>query len=213
MSSKLSKLTKRPFNPSSDAGWRINSSQTKYDTPWIRVAEYEAVAPTGVPATYGVVVFKNLAVGVLPLDADGMTYLVGQYRFSVGQYSWELPEGGCPVDEDPILSAKRELSEEVQLKANNWLPLFSNVHLSNSVSDERAFAYIAWGLSKCNEHAADDVEQLKIWKMPVGQAVQMVVNGEISDGFSLAILLKADHLWRAGKLPVEVAKAFEAGQV
>lgn len=202
-----------PNPPDLSKGWRIKSSTSKYKTNWMHVAEYEALAPTGVDAVYGLVKFQNLAVGVLPLDEDGMTYLVGQHRFALGQYSWEVPEGGCPYNEKPIIAAKRELSEEVRLKASDWISLFSDLHLSNSVTDERAFGYVACGLSPCEEHVADDVEELAIWQLPVGQAVQMVVNGEISDALSLAILLKADHLWRRGLLPEHVAKAFEAGQI
>lgn len=213
MSSKKSKPTPKPFHPDMNTGWKIKSSETKFDTAWMRVGEYKAIAPTGVDATYGLVGFKNLGVGMLPLDKDGMTYIVGQHRFALGRYSWEVPEGGCPINQNPLDTAKRELSEEVQLQAENWWTLFSNVHLSNSITDERAFGYIAWDLSPCDKHGLDDVEQLKIWKMPVGQAVQMVVNGEITDGLSLAILLKADHLWRTGKLPEGAAKAFSAGQI
>lgn len=209
----MSKLTQKPDDIDFSKGWKIQSSQTKYDTPWMRVGEYKAIAPTGAPATYGLVSFKNLAIGMLPIDEEGMTYLVGQHRFALGQYAWEIPEGGGAMNEDPLNTAKRELSEEVNLKAEFWEALISNVHLSNSVTDERAFGYIAWGLSACDEHELDDVEEIKVWKMPIGQAVQMAVNGEITDALSLVILLKADHLWRQGKLPDGAAQAFQAGQV
>ncbi len=211
MSSSIDKQTKPPEH--SATGWTIKSLRTQYETPWIKVGEYKAIAPTGVDATYGVVSFKNLAVGMLPLEANGITYLVGQHRFSLGQYSWEVPEGGGPLNEEPIHTAKRELSEEINKQAQHWYPLFENLHLSNSVTDERAFGYIASGLSQCHEHMQDDVEDLAIWALPVGQAVQMVVNGQITDALSLAILLKADHLWRTGQLPENIADAFAAGQI
>ncbi|MFC7291703.1 NUDIX domain-containing protein [Hirschia litorea] len=211
MASSKDKQSKPPHYALS--GWKIKSSQTKYENAWIRMGEYKAVAPTGVDATYGLVSFKNLAVGMLALEADGSTYLVGQHRFALGQYSWEVPEGGGPMNEDPILTAKRELSEEIHMQAREWMTLFTNMHLSNSVTDERAFGYIATGLSPCHAHAADDVEALQIWRLPVGQAVQMVVKGQITDALSLAILLKADHLWRTGQLPENIADAFAAGQI
>ena len=193
--------------------WRINSARTVYENPWLRLREYDATAPTGAPASYGLVSFRNLAVGVLPLEPDGTTWLVGQMRFTFGQYSWELPEGGCPVDSDPFDTAERELSEETGMKASGWLPLMENVHLSNSVTDERAFAWLCWDLSPCDAHAADDVEDLALRRVPVGQAVHMAVNGEITDAFSLAMLLKADHLWRTGQLSAQADAAFKAGQV
>ena len=193
--------------------WRIHSARTVFENPWLRLRSYEATAPTGAPAVYGLVNFKNLAVGVLPLEEDGSTWLVGQSRFTTGQYGWELPEGGCPVNTDPFDTAVRELSEETGLKAAHWMPLLMDAHLSNSVTDERGFAWICWGLSPCSAHAADDVEDLALRRVPVGEAVHMAVNGEISDAFSLVILLKADHLWRTGQLPEAATKAFEAGQI
>jgi 8-oxo-dGTP pyrophosphatase MutT (NUDIX family) len=157
--------------------------------------------------------FKNLAIAMLPLFEDGTTILIGQHRFALGQYSWEIPEGGGPMNEDPLITAKRELSEEANLQAESWWPLFDNVHLSNSSTDERSFAFLAWGLSPCDAHKLDDVEDLKVCRVPVGQAVQMVVNGEISDGLALAVLLKADHLWRTKRLPEAAMRAFDNGQI
>ena len=198
---------------SHSGAWRIKSGRTVYETAWVRIREYDAVAPTGAPAHYGMVSFRNLAVGVLPLDTDGSTWLVGQDRFVLGQYSWEVPEGGCPLHESPDDTAKRELAEETRLQARQWWPLFSEMHLSNSTTDERAFAWICWGLSDCEEHKQDDTEKLTLRRLPVGEAVQMAVNGQISDALSVVILLKADHLWRQGKLPEEAALAFAAGQI
>lgn len=194
-------------------GWGIRSAQTVYETPWFRVNEYDAVAPTGKAAMYGLVSFKNLAVGILPLEDDGTTYLVGQHRFTMGRYSWELPEGGGALDDDPILAGKRELIEETGLQAEHWTQILDNMHMSNSTTDERAFAYLAWGLSSCTDLAPDDTEDLTLRRVPVGEAVHMAVRGEITDGFSLVILLKADHLWRTGQLSEEAAKRFSAGQV
>ena len=195
------------------AGWRILSARTVFDTPWICVREYDAKAPTGADARYGLVHFKNHAVGILPIEPDGTTWMVGQSRFTTGRYGWELPEGGAPEMADPFETAVRELSEEAGLKAENWMPVIENLHLSNSVTDERAFAWICWGLSECSEHAPDDVEDLAIERMPLGQAVQMAVNGDVKDAFTLAMLLKADHLWRTGSLPEDLARAFAAGQI
>src|SRR5215510_6254214 len=126
--------------------WTIKSAKTVYRNRWIAVREYETIAPTGADAQYGLVHYNNRALGVLPVDDEGCTLLVGQERFPFGRYSWELPEGGGGFDITPLEGAQRELSEEAGLKAANWLPLVEDVHLSNSVSDEVAYAYLAWDL-------------------------------------------------------------------
>jgi 8-oxo-dGTP pyrophosphatase MutT (NUDIX family) len=138
---------------------------------------------------------------VLPIDEQGRTILVGQQRFVFGRYSWELPEGGGALDQPPLEGAQRELSEEAGLKAAHWAPLFSDVHLSNSVTDERAYAFLAWGLSPDTTWEKDPSEDLAVRHVPFAEAVRMAVSGEIDDAFSLVMLLKADHLARTGALP------------
>ncbi len=186
--------------------WRIKSARTMYNNKWVMVREYHTVAPTGADATYGLVHIHNHALGVLPIDGAGNTILIGQQRFPFGRYSWELPEGGGPRDLSPLEGARRELSEEAGLKAAHWLPLLADVHLSNSITDERAFAFIAWDLAPDHTFAKDSSEELSIRRVPFAEAVEMAVSGEITDGFSLVMLLKADHLLRTGALPPELAK-------
>jgi 8-oxo-dGTP pyrophosphatase MutT (NUDIX family) len=186
--------------------WDIRTGRTVYDNRWINVREYEAIAPTGAPAQYGLVHMKRLALGVLPIDADGNTILVGQERFPFGRWSWELPEGGGSHDDPPVLSAQRELAEECNLKADNWHELFRDVHLSNSVTDETAWAYLAWDLSPDTSLPRDPSEDLEIMRVPFAEALRMAVSGEITDVFSLVMLLKADHLARTGALPAPAAK-------
>jgi 8-oxo-dGTP pyrophosphatase MutT (NUDIX family) len=191
--------------------WRIKSARTVYNNRWIMVREYQTVAPTGADAQYGLVHLHNHAVGVLPVDESGQTILIGQERFCFGRYSWELPEGGGPIDIDPIASAERELSEEAGLKAGHWLPLLEDVHFSNSVTDERAFAFIAWGLVPDATFEKDSSEELSVRRVPFAEAVRMGVSGEITDAFSLVMLLKADHLLRTGALPQELAQLMLRG--
>ncbi len=190
--------------------WRIKSVRTVYTNKWIAVREYQAVAPTGADAVYGLVHPHNLAIGVLPIDAEGHTFLVGQERFTLGRYSWELPEGGGPEHVPPLESARRELGEECGLKADNWLPLFGDVHLGNSLTDERAYAFIAWNLSPEGSFQPDSSEELSLRRVPFADAVKMAVSGEITDGFSLVMLLKADHLLRTGGLPRELSGLIQA---
>lgn len=181
--------------------WTSLASRPIYDNRWISVTEHDVLAPTGKPGIYGLVHYKNLAIGILPIDEEGQTILIGQERFTFGTYSWELPEGGGAIDRAPLESAKRELSEEAGLKAANWLELFGEVQFSNSVSDERAFAFLAWGLSPDQTYQKDDSEELAVRRVPYKEALRMAMSGEILDAFSLVMLLKADHLLRTGALP------------
>jgi 8-oxo-dGTP pyrophosphatase MutT (NUDIX family) len=122
--------------------WQILGEKKIYDNKWIGVTEYDVINPGGGKGIYGKVHFKNTAVGVLVLDEALDTYLVGQFRFTLGAYSWEIPEGGCPINMDPLEGGKRELLEETGLVASEWTELF-RMHLSNSVSDELGITYLA----------------------------------------------------------------------
>lgn len=168
--------------------WQINAEKPVYDNPWINVTEYQITNPSDKPGIYGKVHFKNLAIGVIALDDDMNTYLVGQYRFPLNQYSWEIPEGGGPLDTDPLDSARRELLEETGLKATEWTEL-QRLHLSNSVSDELGILYLARGLQQF-EAEPEETEQLIVRKIPFKQAYEMVCNGEITDSLSVAGILR-----------------------
>lgn len=191
------------------ARWRIKSARTVYSNRWITVREYETVAPTGADALYGLVHMHNLALGVLPIDQDGCTVLVGQQRFPFGRYSWELPEGGGPPYQSPLEGVQRELSEEAGLRAEHWLELISDMHMSNSVTDERAYAFIAWGLSPDDSHVKDSSEELSVRRVPFAEALKMADSGAITDAFTLVMLYKADHLLRTGGLPPELSKLMQ----
>lgn len=139
--------------------WRRLSSRNVYDNAWISLREDQVVRPNGEHGIYGVMHFKNVAVGVLAIE-DEYIYLVGQYRYPLDKYSWEIPEGGCPEGEDLLRAAQRELEEETGLRAAKWEKL-GEAHLSNSVSDERAIWYIATELAQ-GEHRPEGTEQLNI---------------------------------------------------
>jgi 8-oxo-dGTP pyrophosphatase MutT (NUDIX family) len=124
--------------------WRTQSIREVYDNPWIQISHHEVITPGGTDGIYGVVHFKNLAIGVVPLDEAGNTWLVGQYRYTLNEYSWEIPEGGCPLGTDPLESAQRELQEETGIKAKRWTKLL-NLYTSNSVTDEAGMAFLAQG--------------------------------------------------------------------
>lgn len=189
------------------APWVRGAARPIYDNPWISVTEYAATAPTGNPATYGLVSYKNLAVAILPLFDDGTTILVGQHRFPAGDYSWEIPEGGGPLDRDPLESARRELAEETGLQAADWREILQ-AQLSNSVSDERAIGYLATGLSPAEgSHHADETEDLARVRVPFREALDAAVVGELQDVLTVAMLFKAYHMAREGHLAPALARA------
>lgn len=171
-----------------DNPWKITDETVIYDNPWINLTEYQVINPSGNPGIYGKVHYKNYAIGILPLDDDLNIYLVGQYRFALSEYSWELPEGGCPLGTPMLESAKRELLEETGLKAREWTEL-QRMHLSNSVSDELNIIYLARGLEQF-EAEPEDTEQLQIRKVPFEEAYRMVCRNEITDAISVAAILK-----------------------
>ena len=166
--------------------WKTLQINTPYENDWIRLEHHDVIKPNGEPGIYGKVHFKNQAIAILPIDEEGNTYLVGQYRYTIDAYSWELPEGGCQ-QESPLDAAKRELKEETGLLADKWTLLGEN-YLSNSVTDEKASIYLAEGLT-FSESEPEDTEQLQIKKIPIKEAIQMALNGEITDVLSITTLL------------------------
>lgn len=184
--------------------WGVTSQKVVYDNPWITLTEYQAVAPTGRPALYGKVAFKNRAIGVVPLHADGTVTLVGQNRFPHANYSWELPEGGAPLDEDPLDGAKRELAEEVGLEAAYWRPILT-MELSNSITDEFCHGFLAMDLTP-TATAPDETEDLAIARVPFGQALDAAVCGHMPDSLTVALLLRVHHMAVKGELPADLAR-------
>ena len=153
----------------------------------MRVMDDEVINPSGGKNQYGYVHFKNRAVGIIPIDADGNVWLVGQDRYTLNAWSWELPMGGAPLSEDPLDAAKRELKEETGLSANKWTEVM-RLHTTNSITDEEGIVYLAEELT---EGAAEpeETEQLEVRKLPLEDAVDMVRKGEITDAISAAALL------------------------
>jgi 8-oxo-dGTP pyrophosphatase MutT (NUDIX family) len=178
--------------------WTIIDEKTIYDNKWIGVTEYEVLNPSGGKGIYGTVRFKNIAIGILPLDEEGYTWLVGQWRFPLEMYSWEIPEGGGDPMLPPIESARRELKEETGLVATEWT-LIQEMHLSNSVTDERALIFMARGLRQ-EEAMPEETEQLIVRRVSFDEAFEMVERGEITDSMSVAAILKVKLLLTSGAL-------------
>ena len=178
--------------------WKVLGEKKIYENPWIKITEFDVLNPSGGKGIYGKVHFKNVAVGVLPLDDELNTYLVGQFRFTIDQYSWEIPEGGGAFGVDPVESAKRELLEETGLMAEEYTKVVE-MHLSNSVSDEYAVIYLA---RKLSQHTAspEETEQLQVKKVPFEEVYQMVQRGEIMDAMSVAAILKVKLMLADGRI-------------
>ena len=189
--------------------WASRSCEVAFDNPWLALTLHDATAPTGAPARYAAVRYKNLAIGILPLFEDGSLVLVGQHRFPLMDYSWELPEGGAPLDEDPLDGARRELREEAGLEAADWREILA-FQLSNSVTDERGHVYLATGLSAA-DCEPDPTEDLQLARVPFREALDLALRGEIKDMITLAALLRAYHMAREGELDPALARAMLGG--
>jgi 8-oxo-dGTP pyrophosphatase MutT (NUDIX family) len=178
--------------------WTILSEKKIYDNSWIGITEFNVINPNGGKGIYGKVHFKKIAVGMLPLDAQYNTYLVGQYRFPLNEYSWEIPEGGAEPAEDLLNSAKRELLEETGLTANSWKKILT-MHLSNSVSDEYAILYVAQELEQ-HDAMPEETEQLVVKKFPFDEVYKMVEQGLITDSMSVAAIQKVKLMMLDGSI-------------
>jgi 8-oxo-dGTP pyrophosphatase MutT (NUDIX family) len=169
--------------------WQTHSHEVKYDNPWINVTEFKVTTPGGKPGIYGKVHFKNKAIGIVPIDELGNTWLVGQWRYPLNEWSWEIPEGGGPNEKEELASAKRELKEETGLSAERWT-MIQRTHLSNSVSDEEGFIFLAEGLTQGEKELEDTEADMKVWKLPFVDVLKMVVEGKITDSLSVMGILQ-----------------------
>lgn len=182
----------------SENPWETKHISEVYDNPWIVVTHEDVITPGGSEGIYGKVHFKNLAVGVIPLDEENNTWIVGQYRYTLEEYSWEIPEGGAPFNNSALASAKRELEEETGIKAEKWTEVIQ-LTTSNSVTDERAICYVAQNLSY-GISTPEDTEQLKVRKLPFDELVEMTMKGEITDAMSVSTILKVKIMLEQGLL-------------
>ncbi len=186
-------------------GWNSGPPKRVFDNPWFAVDDYEAVAPTGAPSRYHVARFKNRAVGVLALFEDGTVALVGQWRFPFGAYFWEMPEGGVPMNEEPLAGARRELREEAGLLASDWREVL-NLTPSNASTDETCICYLATGLSQTAVEP-DPTESLALARVPFMEALAAATSGRIIDAMTVATLLRVHHMAVTGELPEPLARA------
>ncbi|MBL8002327.1 MAG: NUDIX hydrolase [Flavobacteriales bacterium] len=178
--------------------WKTIREELRYETPWIAVTHHDILDPSGREGIYGVVHFKNLAIGVVPLDNELNTWIVGQYRYPIQAYSWEIPEGGGKRDIPPIESAMRELREEAGIVAGRWTEIL-RMDLSNSASDEHAVLYVAQDLTFF-EPEPDHNEELALRKLPFEELYGMVVRGEVRDSLTVAAVMRVKLMLLEGSL-------------
>ena len=179
----MAAMPEPPSEPVTVGPWRRRSRRTAYENPWITIWHDEVDRPDGSPGIYGTVHFANAAVGVVVLDDEDRVLLVGQHRYTVDRYSWELPEGGVPADESPEEGARRELLEETGVTATDWRPVVQ-FELSNSVTDETGWIFAA----RAVEHGTatpDPTEDLAIRWVPFDDALAMVERAEITDAITI----------------------------
>lgn len=181
------------MNSSTESKWKTISVKEVYDNPWIKLDEHQVINPGGGRGIYGKVHFKNKAIGIIPIDEENNTWLVGQYRYTLNAWSWEIPEGGGPLDIDTLESAKRELREETGMTADSWSEI-ARVHLSNSVSDEVGYVFLAEGLTEGKLEREQSEADMQIKKLPLTKALDMVLKGDITDSLSVIGLLKLSRL-------------------
>ncbi len=179
----MSEAQHRPDNDPTANPWKRLSRTVAYQNPWVIVYHDEVLRPDGQPGIYGVVHYRNRAMGIVALDEQDRVLLVGQYRYALSLYSWEIPEGGAAEGEELLAAAQRELLEETGYTAARW-ELVLHAHLSNSISDEEAFCYLATDLC-AGEASPEETEQLQVRWVPFREALAMIARAEITDALSI----------------------------
>lgn len=169
--------------------WQRLDQQPIYANAWISVTHENVITPAGTPGIYGVVHFKSRAIGIIPIDAEGYTWLVRQFRYTLNQHLWEIPMGGGALNEDPLPAAQRELREETGMSATQWQEIM-RLHISKSVTDEEGVVFVARGLSSGAQQLETTEADLEVLRLPLSEAIQWVMEGKITDVVSCAALLK-----------------------
>jgi 8-oxo-dGTP pyrophosphatase MutT (NUDIX family) len=199
-------MTEKPLSSEGEKDpWVRLAHRRVYEGPYLCLDEYDVLRPDGQPGYYGVVRIQRIGVGVLPIDDEGCVYLVGQWRFALDAYSWEMPEGGAEPEEDCATTARRELEEEAGLKAAAVEEIL-RMSMSNSLTNEVCVVFLATGLSP-GAHAPDETEVFRHARVPFQEALAAALDGRINDALTIAALLRAHHMAVTGQLPDPLRRA------
>lgn len=171
--------------------WRRLSSRQIYENPWFTLRDDKVIRPDAKDGSYQVIVAKNLAIGVVPLWDDGSITLVGQFRYALDEYSWEIPEGGGDPAVDPVDSARRELKEETGIVADHYESL-GRTHTSNCFMNETGYLYLATGLTQ-GEACPDPEEVLQVRRVLLEEAIAMANDGRITDAMTIVALFRTQQ--------------------
>jgi 8-oxo-dGTP pyrophosphatase MutT (NUDIX family) len=185
--------------------WVVTGASVPFRNDWFHVDKNDVIRPDGSHGEYTVVRVRRLAVGVLPIEPDGSVHLVGQWRFPLGRYSWEMPEGGGEPGEAPLACAQRELQEEAGLRAAAWTPILE-MDMSNSLTDEQGIIFLATGLQPGRKQP-EVTEVLRHRRVAFAELLQRVLDGRIRDSLTVAAALRAHHMAVTGELPGDLAAA------
>lgn len=200
MTNAMSELWEEDGDP-----WIVKQTSVPFRNDWFHVDKNDVVRPDGSSGEYTIVRFRRMAVGVLPVEPDGSVHLVGQWRFPLGRYSWEMPEGGGEPGEPPLACAKRELEEEAGLRATTWKPILE-MDMSNSLTDEEGIIFLATGLQSGPKNP-EATEVLRHRRVRFADLLARVLDGRIRDSLTVAAALRAHHMAVTGALPADLAAA------
>lgn len=186
--SQMKMLQEKRPDVASRNPWTTTASRVVYQNPWISVREDQVIRPDGRPGIYGVVDIRP-SIGVVALDDQDRIVLVGQWRYALNRYSWEIPRGGShPGEIDMLTVAQRELAEETGVLAAHWRRL-GPVDICNGVANDVQTLFLATGLT-ATDRRLDPEEDIAVEWHPFDEAVRMALDGRITEVCSIAAILQ-----------------------
>jgi 8-oxo-dGTP pyrophosphatase MutT (NUDIX family) len=190
--------------------WRRQKRAVAYENNWITVYHDEVRRPDNRPGVYGVVHYRNRSVGVVAIDSQDRVLLVGQFRYTLDRYSWEIPAGGCPGGEDTFETARRELQEETGYKAKS-MRLLVRAHMSNCITDEEGYCYLAKELTP-GPPVPEGTEDLQVRWEDFANVLQRIAAGEITDALTIIALQQTAILRLTDNIPIQLKQCLDSSR-